>query len=831
MVRRSRKQKKQESSSSSSWSPESSDSSTDLHYSPKLPKKKAKKDILAKPINGYLSEDDTNLASSSMRTRRKRKCQSKKQRYIIDEPSSSENDQSSDVLSEEKFKWGRRKRAKRGRTRNSRKGNDQRQRTTTILSWLIDCKVIQENAEVFVMEEGEPKTKQGEIRKEGILCSCCNYVFTVADFCTHAGANNNNNIPSVIPQVGSGESKVYANLNPTFKKAKGLFLVDPQLGTHAGGTSSKPYEKIFIAETCSSLLSCMIQAWDLPEERNYRRFNLIENEDASDSCDDACMICADGGVLLCCDKCSTTYHHDKCLGMKQEVPKGSWYCSFCVCKFCGVPANENDYLLKCSQCEKKYHWECHLTRVKISIDINNPPQGTFCDTSCNEVYDTLERSIVGVERETKGSYKWTLLKNTDDGSGINIEDDYQRTVCHSKLAVARRLMEDCFEQITDRHTRIDVIKSVVYNCGSNFNRVNFRGFYTIILEKNEEIISAASIRIHGPKLAEMPFIATNKKYRRKGMCRELMVTIESVLHYLKVEKLVIPSVSERTGTWITKYIFHIVESPLPEEMKLHNTLMFHDATRLQKDLVSSTLARTCRANSRGEHIETLSMNGKKMQVKDFIWSEEEWPALKHDDFGDVINDIPVISLNGIWDNQELYKNVCQDMVKASEKWGFFKLVDHGVPSEIVENYTSRLQELFDLPMEQKLKGGKTSSLPLGYYASNPEYEQNLPWAEILQLLQSPEMVVQFAKKAWTNGRLKSVIHRAVVNKEKKRLSMAYFLNPTSSATIECPPQLIDPVSNPRKYVPFTWAELRHRLLTTRRVRGKVVAINKFLISS
>lgn len=65
----------------------------------------------------------------------------------------------------------------------------------------------------------------------------------------------------------------------------------------------------------------------------------------------------------------------------------------------------------------------------------------------------------------------------------------------------------------------------------------------------------------------------------------------------------------------------------------------------------------------------------------------------------------------------------------------------------------------------------------------------------------------YVKQAWTNGRLKSVIHRAVVNKEKQRLSMAYFMNPTSSATIECPPQLIDSVSNPRKYVPFTWVEL------------------------
>lgn len=153
-----------------------------------------------------------------------------------------------------------------------------------------------------------------------------------------------------------------------------------------------------------------------------------------------------------------------------------------------------------------------------------------------------------------------------------------------------------------------------------------------------------------------------------------------------------------------------------------------------------------------EHVKTLSMNeNNKMQVKNFIWSKEEWPTLKHDDFGDVEDDIPVISLNNrVRDNddQQVYDNLCNVMVKASENWGFFKLVDHGVSSEIVENYITRLHELFDLPMEKKLKGGKTSSLPLGYYASNPEYGENLPWAEVLQLLQSPEMVVEFAKKVY-----------------------------------------------------------------------------------
>ncbi|KAF3622025.1 putative B3 domain-containing protein-like [Capsicum annuum] len=103
------------------------------------------------------------------------------------------------------------------------------------------------------------------------------------------------------------------------------------------------------------------------------------------------------------------------------------------------------------------------------------------------------------------------------------------------------------------------------------------------------------------------------------------------------------------------------------------------------------------------------------------------------------------------------------------------------------------------------------------------------WAGVRPIPNS--FVINIGGNLETNGRLKSVIHRAVVNKEKQRLSIAYFMSPTSNATIECPPHLIHPISNPRKYVPFTWAELRHLLLTTRRVRGEAVALSKFCISN
>ncbi|XP_040987717.1 gibberellin 20 oxidase 1-like [Juglans microcarpa x Juglans regia] len=345
-----------------------------------------------------------------------------------------------------------------------------------------------------------------------------------------------------------------------------------------------------------------------------------------------------------------------------------------------------------------------------------------------------------------------------------------------------------------------------------------------------------------------------------------------------------------------------------------------------------------------QHVEPLSSIGQPLCVKNFIWAEEEWPTITYENFADG-DGIPTISFREI--KSQNYETLCKTMVDACTNWGFFRLVDHGVPLETIEKVKLRWNELFDLPMEQKLKGARSACLPLGYCATNPDYGKDLPWAEILQLLQSPQQVVAFASKvfgdehqpfsdamieymqeldklgmtifemlahglgltdnfftqnfeekdstmirvhryppcplpekclglgshsdphtltillqddvgglqilksdsqwigvrpipnsfvinvgdtleAWTNGRLKSVVHRAVVNKEKQRLSSAYFLCPTSSAIIACPPQLMNSDTNPRKYSPFTWGDFRKQLLVQKRVQGKT-ALKRYLI--
>lgn len=143
--------------------------------------------------------------------------------------------------------------------------------SNNILSWLIEMKVVKENT-VIKCIHGVRKDHigYGAITRDGIGCYCCGEVFSVASFPRH----------------------------------RGDIFVD------------KPYENLFIEETKVSLLSCQIEAWNrhsVPARSGYH--HVVRRPRVKDNSDDSCVICADGGDLICCDNCPSTYHL-KCLGFK-----------------------------------------------------------------------------------------------------------------------------------------------------------------------------------------------------------------------------------------------------------------------------------------------------------------------------------------------------------------------------------------------------------------------------------------------------------------------------------------------------------------------------------
>jgi hypothetical protein len=138
----------------------------------------------------------------------------------------------------------------------------------TILSWLIDANVVLPRAKVQYRgkKDGRPM-KEGRITREGIKCICCQKVFTLSKFEAHAGSN-----------------------------------------------CHRPSENIFL-EDGRSLMDCQLQ---LKRENNVRitrsePHRIKDNRYPAN--DYICSVCHDGGELILCDRCPSSFH-TSCLGLK-----------------------------------------------------------------------------------------------------------------------------------------------------------------------------------------------------------------------------------------------------------------------------------------------------------------------------------------------------------------------------------------------------------------------------------------------------------------------------------------------------------------------------------
>lgn len=70
---------------------------------------------------------------------------------------------------------------------------------------------------------------------------------------------------------------------------------------------------------------------------------------------------------------------------------------------------------------------------------------------------------------------------------------------------------------------------------------------------------------------------------------------------------------------------------------------------------------------------------------------------------------------------------------ACRDWGFFQVINHGVPLELLESVQSAAKGFFALPMDEKRRVRRDEENPLGYYDS--EHTKNVrDWKEVFDIV-------------------------------------------------------------------------------------------------
>ncbi|XP_043717967.1 increased DNA methylation 1-like [Telopea speciosissima] len=337
---------------------------------------------------------------------------------------------------------------------------------------------------------------------------------------------------------------------------------------HSGGAFRKPALCIFLEEGRSLL-------------------NFDNNKS-----DDLCSICHEGGDILLCDQCPSVFHKN-CVGL-EKTPDGKWFCPSCTCGICGKSEfnkNKEEFTENsssvCDQCEHEFHVGC-LRREGYKKLKACSKGNWFCSNNCEKIFMGLQK-ILG---------KSIPIENSDDDDNLFWKilrynskelDSESMMEFHAKLNIGLAIMHGSFEPIHEAFTDSDLIEDVIFSRGSKLNRLNFRGFYTVLLEREDDVICVATLRIHGEKVAEVPLIATHPTNLRQGMCRRLMEAIEKKLVEFGVKRLVLPAAGQALDIWIDHFGFSKMMDSERLKFLSYTFLNFQKSTMCQKFLTGNSL--------------------------------------------------------------------------------------------------------------------------------------------------------------------------------------------------------------------------------------------------
>eukprot|EP01018_Ginkgo_biloba_P039211 Gb_19147 [translate_table: standard] len=106
------------------------------------------------------------------------------------------------------------------------------------------------------------------------------------------------------------------------------------------------------------------------------------------------------------------------------------------------------------------------------------------------------------------------------------------------------------------------------------------------------------------------------------------------------------------------------------------------------------------AEHQDKYVQGLVADGRVEVPGDFLVGSEE-RAVSEDG---LFQELPLVDLSALENGDDASREEAKaNIAAACKEWGFFQVVNHGIPTEVVETARRVAREFFELPVEEKLK--------------------------------------------------------------------------------------------------------------------------------
>jgi GNAT superfamily N-acetyltransferase len=220
------------------------------------------------------------------------------------------------------------------------------------------------------------------------------------------------------------------------------------------------------------------------------------------------------------------------------------------CVLCRETDFQKDFgprtIMICEQCEREFHVGCLPGAGLAPLAAEPRPEDEWlCSRECGAIRRRLRALVARGEAPVPGAPGLTL--QVLNGAGAAGGEPPPETA--AAIAEAAAIIQASFDPIIDMSTSpaTDLLPLMLH--ARAHGEWDYRNVHVLLLRRDGAPVAAATSKVFGPQLAELPLVATLADARRQGLARVLVDAYLGELAAAGVARLALPSAQSAVATW------------------------------------------------------------------------------------------------------------------------------------------------------------------------------------------------------------------------------------------------------------------------------------------